>query len=80
MSIVEVVPRDDYSLLVKTDDGRTGMFDVRPYMDSEAFAPLRDKGQFMKIHNGRYFVEWECGADLSADTITLRWRELADSP
>ena len=26
-------------------------------------------GEFKKIHNGRYFVEWACGADLSADTI-----------
>jgi hypothetical protein len=23
----------------------------------------------MKIKNGRYFVEWDCGADLSSDTI-----------
>jgi hypothetical protein len=26
----------------------------------------------MKISNGGYFVEWNCGADLSADTIEAR--------
>ena len=25
------------------------------------------------IYNGKYFIEWECGADLSADTIEARW-------
>jgi hypothetical protein len=26
----------------------------------------------MKIRNGGYFVKWECGADLSADTIEAK--------
>ena len=30
----------------------------------------------MHISNGRYFVEWACGADLSADTIEARWNEI----
>ena len=28
----------------------------------------------MKVFNGGYFVEWECGADLSADTIEAHWK------
>ncbi|MFH0728984.1 MAG: hypothetical protein V2B19_21930 [Pseudomonadota bacterium] len=24
--------------------------------------------------NGGYFIEWDCGADLSADTIEARWQ------
>jgi len=28
---------------------------------------------------GRYFVEWDCGADLSADTIEARWELLTDA-
>ncbi|VAW49350.1 hypothetical protein MNBD_GAMMA03-1119, partial [hydrothermal vent metagenome] len=28
----------------------------------------------VKIHNGKYFIEWDCGADLSADTIESEWQ------
>ena len=72
MNIIEVIPQDDYTLLVKTDGGETGIFDVKPYLNSEAFEPLRDKQMFRQIHNGGYFIEWDCGADFSADTILGR--------
>jgi len=28
----------------------------------------------MKVTHGGYFVEWECGADLSADTIEAKMK------
>jgi hypothetical protein len=46
-----------------------GGFNVAPYLEFEAFAELKDVEEFNKISNGGYFIEWECGADLSADTI-----------
>ena len=73
MNIVEIIPRENYLLYIKTEDGKTGLLDVKPYLESEAFAPLKDKGEFECIHNGKYFIEWACGADLSADTIEARW-------
>ena len=72
MNIVEIAPVENYTLYVKIDDGTAGLFDVKPYLDSEAFAPLRDRSEFERIHNRRYFIEWDCGADLSADTIAAR--------
>lgn len=41
--------------------------------DNYTFALLKEKSEFERIHNGGYFIEWECGADLSADTIQVRW-------
>ena len=69
MRIAEIKPKSDYTLQVVADDGRTGIFDVRPYLEFEAFAELKNKDAFAKIMNGEYFIEWDCGADLSADTI-----------
>ena len=74
MNIAEIVPKEDYILYIKTDDGQTGLFDLKPYLESEAFEPLKNRGEFERIHNGRYYIEWECGADLSADTIEARWK------
>ncbi|MEA1928312.1 MAG: DUF2442 domain-containing protein [Candidatus Auribacterota bacterium] len=69
MRITNVKPNLDYTLQITSEDAQTGIFDVKPYLELEAFADLKNKNEFMKIMNGGYFVEWDCGADLSADTI-----------
>jgi hypothetical protein len=74
MRIVELRPQANWVLSIVADDGRVGNFDVSPYLEYEAFEDLRDPGEFSKVSNGGYFVEWECGADLSADTIEVHWR------
>jgi hypothetical protein len=74
MRIIEVSPQPNWVLSIVAEDGRIGTFDVSPYLKDEAFADLRDPAEFMKVSHGGYFVEWDCGADLSADTIEARWR------
>lgn len=69
MKIAAVIPSEDHILFVQAEDGSTGVFDLRPYLGSEVFAPLQDHAEFSAVHNGGYFLEWPCGADLSADTI-----------
>ena len=73
MNIAEIAPKANYLLHIKSDDGQVGVFDVKPYLGSEAFEPLNDRKEFERIHNGKYFIEWDCGADISADTIQARW-------
>ena len=74
MRIVEIQAQPNWMLSIVAEDGRIGCFDVRPYLDDEAFDPLRDQSEFTKVANGGYFIEWDCGADLSADTIEAQWR------
>jgi hypothetical protein len=73
MRIKKISPQPNWILSIAAEDGRTGNFDVNPYLEYEAFAPLRDLAEFQKVFNGGYFVEWNCGADLSADTIEAKW-------
>lgn len=77
MRIAGVTSRKDGTLHVVAEDGRSGTFDVRPYLESPAFLPLKDWTEFSQVRNGHYYVEWRCGADLSADTIEVRWHECA---
>lgn len=79
MKLAEVLPQEDFVLYVVSEDGKKGLFDVAPYLDAEAFLPLKDGREFERIYNGEYFVEWDCGADLSADTIEARWQTLEDN-
>ncbi len=74
MKIMQVYPQSNWILSIVAEDGRVGGFDVRPYLADEAFEDLRRPSEFMKVFNGGYFVEWDCGADLSADTIEARWQ------
>jgi hypothetical protein len=74
MGIEELHPQPNWLLRIVADGGRVGNFDVSPYLEYEAFNELRDQEEFMKVFNGGYFVEWECGADLSADTMEARWQ------
>lgn len=74
MNITEIIPKDDYLLYIKAEDGKAGFFDIKPYLDSEVFAPLKDRSEFERVYNGKYFIEWACGADISVDTIQARWK------
>jgi hypothetical protein len=73
-SHAELHPQPDWVLSIVADDGRVGSFDVSPYLGHEALEDLRDFSEFMKVVNCGSFVEWECGAVLSADTIEARWQ------
>lgn len=63
-------------LYVLAEDGRSGIFDLKPYLEYEAFAELENTEAFTQVRNGGYFIEWACGADLSADSIEARWQTL----
>jgi hypothetical protein len=73
MNIAEITPQPNWILSIVAEDGRIGNFDVGPYLKDEAFEALQNYNEFLKVFNGRYFIEWACGADLSTDTIEARW-------
>lgn len=75
MIIEKVTPKENYILHVTSTNQQSGFFDVRPYMKSEVFSQLKEGDNFQQIHNGKYFIEWDCGADLSADTIEAKWKK-----
>jgi hypothetical protein len=74
MKIIEITSHPNWTLTIVSEYGRKGDFDVSPYLHLEAFEDLKKVSEFMKISNGGYFVEWNCGANLSADTIEAHWK------
>ena len=80
MNISELRPMENHLLEIVTEDGRVGVFVVSPYLEYEAFHTLKDPAAFKKVSNGGYFVGWDCGADLSADTILAGWRVTGQRP
>ncbi len=37
MNIIEVIPKENYVWDIKNENGNEGLFDVKPYLESEAF-------------------------------------------
>jgi hypothetical protein len=72
MRIREIFPLEGAVLRVVTEDGRVGTVDISCYLDAPAFEALKSKDEFSRVRNGKYFIEWDCGADLSADTLESR--------
>jgi hypothetical protein len=49
MRITQLATNTDWTFLVTANDGRIGQFDLRPYLQYEAFKELNDIAEFMKI-------------------------------
>ncbi len=72
MKILQASPQKNYQLFIVLDDGTKGNIDITPYLQYEAFEPLKNENEFLKVMNGGYYVEWECGVDLSIDTLCAK--------
>ena len=72
---VEVVALRPYVLRIVLDDGRTGTFDVGPYLDFPAFAALRDPGYFARVGIENGVVAWPGSEDLAPETVVARLRD-----
>ena len=52
MKIAHITPKADFTLLIESEEGQSGLFDVRPYLELEAFRPLQDADEFSKFKMG----------------------------
>lgn len=57
MNIAEVIPHENYMLYIKCEDGKAGLFGVKPYLEAEVFSPLKNKVEFERLYNGKYYIE-----------------------
>ena len=69
IKISEALPGEDYKLYIKLDDGRTGTFDVFPFLDKGIFSELRDKSYFAQVKVCGRSITWPHKQDFCADTI-----------
>lgn len=75
MNIISVYPQDDFILEIIFENNLKRYFNLKYLLTCEAFKELEDYSLFKRVKNRRYFIEWENGADLSADTLFLKSTE-----
>lgn len=69
--VIKVEAAADFSLMAEFETGEVRCFDMRPYLEYPAFAPLKEPGLFMRAHVEHGTVVWNNDIDLSPDTLYL---------
>ena len=78
IKVLHIKPEKDYRLFVKLSNGRSGYFDVSPYLDKGIFKELRDPNYFKLARLGFGGVTWPHRQDFSADTIDYELQVLQE--
>ncbi len=70
LSVKNVVPQADYTLLVTFENGERRRFDMKPWLDSgPVFRELRDVAVFNTARVSFDTVEWSNEADLDPEFL-----------
>ena len=75
LKVKKVCTNNDYTLFVELSDGRTGVFDVKPYLEKGVFKQLKDKNYFKLVKPFFCGIVWPNEQDLSADTIAYELKQ-----
>lgn len=64
-----VKPLSDYRIYVEIEDGRKGIFDLKPYLDHGVFRELRDINYFNQVSILFGAVTWPHDQDIAPETL-----------
>ena len=62
-------PLPDYRIYVEIEDGRKGIFDLKPYLDFGVFRELRDVHYFNQVGILFGAVTWPHEQDIAPETL-----------
>ena len=64
-----VKPMPDYRIYVEIEDGRKGIFDLKPYLERGVFRELRDVSYFKSVGIVFGAVTWPNEQDIAPETL-----------
>lgn len=76
LKVTHVESLENYKLKVKLSNGRTGIFNVAPYLGKGIFVELKDKDYFCAARTAFGGVVWPHEQDFSADTIAYEMEQI----
>jgi len=63
---------DDYCLYVEIEDGRRGIFDVKPYLECGVFRELKDVHYFNQVGILFGAITWPHEQDIAPETLLAK--------
>ncbi len=67
--IKEVIPGENYNLILTFNNGEKRLFDMKPYLENGIFQELKDVSKFNKVRLNFDSVEWENEADFDPEIL-----------
>ena len=67
----------DYKIKVTLSNGKTGIFDVSPYLNKGIFTELKDYSYFRRARLEFGTIVWPNEQDFSPETIEIKMKEVA---
>ena len=81
MPIIKLVrPLTDYRIYVEVEDGRKGVFDLKPYLDHGVFRELKDVNYFNQVGIVFGAVTWPNEQDIAPETLLAELRPVDSAP
>ncbi len=77
IKVISAEPTENFVLHIHLSNGKTGLFDVSPYLDKGVFTELRDPQYFRRVRVAFGGVMWLHEQDFSPETIEC---ELVETP
>jgi len=75
-----VKPLPDYCIYVELEDGRHGIFDLKPYLDRGVLCELRDVHYFNQVGILFGAVTWPNEQDIAPETLLAEMVPVALTP
>ena len=77
--VKQVRPLEDYTLYVELEDGREGVFDLKPYLNQGVFRELLDKTYFAQVDIVFGAVTWPNEQDIAPETLLAGLQPVDDA-
>lgn len=66
---IDVIPLENYKLLIKFDNGEKKLFDVKPYISGSWYGELKNENYFKAVMVDGFTVVWPNGQDICPDDL-----------
>lgn len=68
-NVLSVKPIDGFRLWLRFADGKEGIYDMSPLLDSGIFRRIGDPAMFERAKVVGISVEWPCGVDIAPEEL-----------
>lgn len=69
LAVKEVIPKEDYQLLLIFENGEKRQFDMKPYLNIGAFRELKNIDLFNTVKKSFDTIRWDNDADFDPEVL-----------
>ena len=77
--VKKVKALDDYKIYIEIEDGKKGIFDMKPYLNHGVFKELKNPFYFNQVDVLYGVVTWPHEQDIAPETLITEMEEILDT-